>query len=149
MAEAKHVYWVDAQFAVYFLATLVGQQPGATQALAQANELVAQYLNAGYEPLSVISLGESKLTLQGAGELDGTRVVVLWALQGHRLPADQRAFLELAEERQESHRQALVESERHRAAEDARQEVQAILGRAERQAERVKSLDAEISQLNV
>ena len=148
MAEAKHRFWLDAQFGVYFLATKLGQQPGASEALAQANELVAQYLNAGYEPLSVISLGPDKRTLEGAGELDGTRVVVLWALQGNRTPEHQAEFLAVAQEVQEAARAQLVESERHAAAESARQEVQAVLARAQQQAAQVKSLDEEISKLN-
>ena len=148
MAEAKHTYWLDAQFAVYFLATRLGEQPGAVEALAQANELVAQFLNEGYEPLSVLSLGPTKLTLANAGELDGTRIVVLWALQGHRSPEDQRVFLELSQERQESRREAMVLAERHKASEDAKREVADKVEAAKKDASILQHIASQLDRSN-
>ena len=81
MATTKRRFWQHAEFGVYFLATRLGEQPGAVQALEEANSLVNNYLSAGYEPIDSWVIGNDKLVLQGSGELDGVKVVVLWGLQ--------------------------------------------------------------------
>ena len=124
MASPRRRYWIHCEWASYAIPIALGLEPGADAVLAEANQLVMRFTEAGYEPIETLAIGPpTALVLPDAGQLTVQRTLILWGLRDYREPSVQAEFLEVAREVQEARRVALIESERHRASESARKEI--------------------------
>ena len=148
MASPKRMFWVYCEWAIFNIPCNLDEH-GAIQVLDEVNRLTQNYSQAGYEVMECLQVGPPhSLVFPGSGQVQVQTTMCLFGLRDFRDAKVQQEFLELAREREQSLRASIIESERGKAAEQARQEVQAVLSRAERDAERAKTLSEEIGKLN-
>ena len=147
MAEAKRQFWVACEWASYAVPIALGLEPGASEVLGQVNQLMEAYTQQGWEPVEVIPIGgPTPLVLENSGQLTVQRTLILWGLRDYRTAEHQQEFLDVAQEVQEARRLALIESERHAAAEAARQEISDKVEAARKDASILERLGAKLDE---